>query len=363
MRGRLNGLFLLTVFIPTLLAALYYGLFASDVYISESRFLVRSPQRSVPSGLGALLQGTAFGRSQDDTYSVHDFALSRDALRELDERLGVRAMYTAPEIDVLSRFPSFTWWDTSLEAFHRYYRKQVTVDYDTVSSISVLEVRAFTAADAKAINDLLLKMGERLINQLNERSRRDLIDSAQREVQAAEDRAKTATLAMSGFRTRQGVFEPDRQAGIQLQGVAKLQEELIETEGQLAQLRKLSPSNPQIGALENRVQTLTRAMAQEAAKVTGTGASFTAKSAGFDRLALEKTFAERQLAVALTSLEQARNEAQRQQLYLERLVQPHVPDDAVEPKRVRTVLTVFVMGLILWGVLSLVVASVREHTE
>jgi len=48
---------------------------ASDVYISESRFVVKNPQRSAQTGLGALLQGTAFSRSQDDTYSVHDYIL------------------------------------------------------------------------------------------------------------------------------------------------------------------------------------------------------------------------------------------------------------------------------------------------
>jgi len=40
-----------------------------------------------------------------------------------------------------------------------------------------------------------------------------------------------------------------------------------------------------------------------------------------------------------------------------------LPDKAIEPKRLRTVLMVLVLGLIVWGVLSLVVSSVREHTE
>jgi capsular polysaccharide transport system permease protein len=80
-------------------------------------------------------------------------------------------------------------------------------------------------------------------------------------------------------------------------------------------------------------------------------------------LLLEKTFAERQLATSLAALENARNEAQRQQLYLETLVQPNMPDRAIEPRRLRTVGMVFLLGLILWGVLSLVVSSVKEHTE
>ena len=66
---------------------MYYGLIASDIFVSESRFVVRSPQRPQLSGLGAILQGGGFARSQDDTYSVHDYVLSRDALAELDKKL------------------------------------------------------------------------------------------------------------------------------------------------------------------------------------------------------------------------------------------------------------------------------------
>ena len=102
----------LTVIIPTALAVIYFGLIASDVYISESRFVVRSPQRQAQSGLGALFQGTGFSRSQDDTYSVHDFILSRDALKELDDQLGVRKAYSSKDADFINRFPGVD-WDTA----------------------------------------------------------------------------------------------------------------------------------------------------------------------------------------------------------------------------------------------------------
>ena len=59
----------------------------------------------------------------------------------------------------------------------------------------------------------------------------------------------------------------------------------------------------------------------------------------------------------------ARSEALRKQLYLERLVQPNLPDKAVEPRRIRSVLMVFVLGLVAWGVISLLVASIREHID
>jgi len=360
---RRNVIFVVVVLVPTLTAVAYYGLIASDVYISESRFVVRSPQRQVQSGvLGSILQSTGFSRSQDDAYSVQDFILSRDALRELDDKLGVLKAYSNRDTDFINRFPGLD-WDHSFENFYRYYGKHVGVDYDPVTSISVLSVRAFAATDAQRINDLLLQMAERLVNDLNDRSRQDLIRFAEHEVSVAEDKAKEAALALSAYRSKQSVFEPDKQAALQLEGVAKIQEELLATEAQLAQLQKLSPNNPQIPALTSRAETLRKAMEGEAAKVTGGRGSFSARAPNFERLALEREFADKQLGTALASLETARNEAQRKQLYLERLVQPSLPDKAMEPKRMRSVFTVFVLSLIAWGVIGLLVAAVREHTE
>jgi capsular polysaccharide transport system permease protein len=363
LKRRFNTIFVITVLLPTAVACLYFGVIASDVYISESRFVVRNPQRqSVAGGLGSLLQGTGFARSQDDTYSVHDYVLSRDALHELDKQLQIRKAFESQNVDWFNRFPGPS-PDDSFEAFYKHYRKYVSVDYDTVSSITTLYVRAYTAEDSRNINDLLLKMGERLVNNLNDRSRQDLIQVAQREVQNAEERAKAAAVGLSGYRTRQSVFDPDRQSALQLQGVAKLQEELLAAEAQLNQVQKLSPDNPQIPSLKSRIESLRRTIAAESSKVAGADGSFTSKSTAFDRLQLEKVFAERQLATALASLETARNEAQRKQLYLERLVQPNLPDKALEPRRIRNVFTVLLLGLIFWGVVSLVVASVREHVD
>src|SRR5262249_6291344 len=244
-----------------------------------------------------------------------------------------------------------------------YYGKYVTVEYDAESSISVLTVRAFSASDAQRINQTLIEMSERLVNSLNDRSRHDLIHFAEEEVNAATEHARDASLAMLAFRSKQAIYEPDKQAEIQLEGVAKLQEELVSTEAQLAQVKRLSPSNPQISGLDSRAETLRNAIVSEAAKVTDGSGSLSARAPAFPRLALHSYFADKALGIALETLEAARNEAARKQLYLDRLVQPSLPDKAMEPRRIRSVFTVFLVGLIAWGVVSLVLASVREHSD
>jgi capsular polysaccharide transport system permease protein len=97
--------------------------------------------------------------------------------------------------------------------------------------------------------------------------------------------------------------------------------------------------------------------------VAGAHDSFSEKASEYARLQLDAQFTEKELASAMAALESARKEAERKQLYLEELVQPNVPDEAIEPKRLRGIATVFALGLVTWGLLSLLLASIREHRD
>jgi capsular polysaccharide transport system permease protein len=369
---RVNWLFLLTVAIPTLLAIIYFGLIASDIYISESHFVVRSQQRQQSSSslTNALMlasgsaTGAALARSLEDTYNVQDFMLSRDALQTLNDQLHLDAAYGSSNVDIFRRFAGLDWWNNSFEDFYLYYQKVVDVQLvDSTSPVSVLEVRAFTADDAYRINEMLLQMSEDLINRINERARQDLIRFASKEVEEAERKAKAAALTLSSYRKKNVVVNPESQSGLHLQSISKLQENLVAIKAQLAQIRDSAPQSPQIPALNKRAETIQAEINAEMAKVAGGNLSLTDKAAEYERLSLERSFAEKQLENALSALDKARNDAQRQQLYLDRISQPNKPDKAMEPRRVRAVIATFILSMITWGVLSLLIAGVREHRD
>jgi capsular polysaccharide transport system permease protein len=359
---KVNRLFAACVLAPSLIATVYYGLIASDVYVSESRFVVRAPERQATSALGLVLKGAGFSRSADDAYAVHDYIMSRDALQALNSELGVAKKFGADTVDRFSRFGGLD-GDTSFEALHRYYEKHVDLQLDSASSIATLTVRAYSAEDAQRINQNLLDKSEALVNRLNERGRRDLVESARSEIASAEQRAQNAALALSAFRNSRAVVDPEKQATVQLQQIAKLQEELIATKTQLIQLQSVTADNPQIPVLKRRVKALETAVDEESLRVTGGSASLSNKATDYQRLVLENEFANKQLAAAMAALEQARNEAQRKQLYLEPIVLPNKPDTAIEPKRAKSILATIVLSVIAWGVISLLLAGIREHQD
>jgi capsular polysaccharide transport system permease protein len=361
--AKLSPLFICLVLVPTTLATVYFGFIAHDVYLSESHFVVRNQQSQSVGGLGSLLQGTGLSPGHDEAYSVQDFLSSRDALVILQAKLDLKGTFGQQKIDWLSRFAGFS-GDNSFEALLRYYRKRVVeTDFDSTSSIMSLTVRAFDANEAYRINEALLEMSEDFVNRLNERARKDLMKFSAVDVGEAEEETRKAVLAVSSYRNDSVVFDPEKQSELQLAQVGKLQEELIATRNLIANVRAVAPNNPQLPVLQNRVQVLQSAIAGETGRVAGDQQSLSSKSADFSAVALAQQFAAKRLELALTSLQLARENVMKQQLYLERVAQPNKPDEAVEPKRLRSILATLMLSLVIWGIASLMVTAIKEHAE
>lgn len=357
-----DPLFWLFVVLPTIVLAIYYGFIASDVYTSESKFVIRSPNQRSVSGIGMVLQNIGFNASSDDSYLVRDYLSSRDAVQNLKAKLDIQTKYSAKSVDVVSRFGTIK--EPTFENFYEYFNKKVKVVYDPASSISSLQIEAYTAKDAQNINEELLKMSEEVINRINNNAKNDILVASEKEVQEAQEVSAKAAEALAKYRVKNDVFNPEGQSAIVLQEISKLQDALIQTETQLTQAREITPENPQIKAMETRIKSLKKSIADKSKLVTGpSDISFSNRSVEYQRLQLEKELADKQLASAMATYEQSKNDFNKKQLYLERLAMPSLPDEATKPKRFKNVLSGFVFGLLLWGVVRLFVAGVREHRD
>jgi capsular polysaccharide transport system permease protein len=359
-RGKI--IFALTVVLPTILAVLYYGFIASNVYVSESQFVVRSPDKPTTSGLGVILKTAGFSNANDEIYSAQAYVFSRDALRAINQNDAFRTAYSRPSISFFDRFNP-TGFFGSFEDLYLYYRNKVVIEHDTVSSISTLRVRAYTPDDAVKFNRKLLEMAEATVNRLNVRGRQDLIRFAQTEVDEAESKSRSAAMNLARFRNVSGVVDPERQATVQLQMISKLQDELIASRNQLLQFRAFAPANPQVPVLRTKIAGLTRDIETELNKVAGGSRSLSAAAAQYQRYQLESEVADKQLAGAISGLQDARNEARRKQAYVERIAQPNSPDSAVEPRRLRGIIATLIFGLIAYGIVSMLMAGIREHHD
>lgn len=357
---RPDRLSLLVVGAPVIAAIFYFGFLASNVYVSESKFVVRSPEKPAQTGLGVILKTAGFTNAGDEVYAAQSYATSRDALRAINRGDEFKKAYTRPEISIVDRFNPFGAND-SFESLYNYFRGKVGLSNDSTSSISTLTVRAYTPQDAYRFNERLLELSETTVNRLNQRGRQDLVRYAENEVANAKARAQRAAVALAAYRNRSGVVDPEKQAEAQMQMISKLQDDLIAGKTELAQLQRYTPRNPRIPVVRTQLQTIQHELDSQLGRVAGNRGSLAATAVQFQRLQLENEFSAKQLAGSLASLEEARNESNRKQAYVERIVEPNLPDSAVEPRRLRGIFATLVLSLLAYGILRMLLAGVREH--
>lgn len=130
-----------------------------------------------------------------------------------------------------------------------------------------------------------------------------------------------------------------------------------------SELAATAPASPQLPILDGRIRAYEQQISSEREKIAGSSESLAPKIGAYESLTLERQLATQALAAANVSLDVAVQDAQRQRLYLERVVSPSLPDKASAPNRFRTVLTVFLAALAIYALGWLLVAGVKEHKQ
>jgi capsular polysaccharide transport system permease protein len=352
--------FLLFVGLPTLIAAIYLYGFAAGQYVSEARFVVRGQKEmSAGSALSQMIGAAGFKAAPEDAMAVRDYLQSHDAVTALERQVPLVEMYRRPEADGLARL-----WSPNLPAefMLMYFRHMNSVEVDSSSGITTIRARGFRPDDAQAIAEAQLRISEDFVNQLSARSRAASLQLAQTELDRAEQRVVAAQEAITEWRQREQAVDPAGLAQIGQASMASLESALNAARTELQEKSAfMRPDNPQIANLRNRIDTLERRIRAERGRLTTGQEALPERISAYERLATEREFANRQLSSATASLEAARVDAQRQQLFLSRVVEPNLADYPLYPRSSMVLLSIFGILTMIYGIGWLLLAGVREH--
>src|SRR5690606_26363430 len=132
---------------------------------------------------------------------------------------------------------------------------------------------------------------------------------------------------------------------------------------EMAQLRQTAPESPQIPILSGRISAYEAQIAAERDKLTGEASSLVRKMSTYEGLALQRELADRAVMEASASLMTAQQDARRQKLYLDRVVEPNLADKPIRPERLRAILIVFLSSLVIYFLGRLLWGGLREHRQ
>ncbi len=357
-RGRA---FLLLVILPTLLVLLYQLLIASPQYESRTEYMIRGlqPEPRAAGGLTELLGG-AQGVTAREAGAIKDYLLSPDALAALGTRgIDVTALYNRKDADIFSRL---RFAQPRAETLLSYYRDHVAVDFAKEEGTTKLSVRAFSPQDARKLAAALVALGEAQVNVFNQRAVETGIALAGQDLAKAEAEMIRIQGELTGFRDITGDIDPARNSEGEGQQQRQLDAQLARERALLASMGQfLTGESPQMAVQRSRVTALEAETARLDAKLTGAPGAISRRLAAFEQLKLQQDFSAKRYQAARASLDNAKEQAGKQQLFFVEVIKPNLPEKPDRPRPWRTALALLVGLSVAFSIGWLILAGIREH--
>lgn len=356
--------FLLLVALPTAVTAWYLWTRAADQYASYTAFSVRKEE--VNSTLELFGGVTALsGSSSSDIDVLYEYLLSQGLVADLDRTLDLRAIWSRG--DPL-RDPVFAYHSPgTIEDLVAYWPRMVRISYDGGTGLIGIRVLAFDPDDAQRLSTAIYDRSTAMINELSAVARKDTIRYARDELDEAVERLKLARQAVTEFRNRTRIVDPEADIRTQVGLLATLQEELAATLIELDVLRQTTrQGDPRITQTELKVRVIEGRIEGERQKLGigaegDTGEAFATLMGEYERLMVDRQFAEETYTAALAAYDSARSEARRKSRYLAAHVRPTRAEASVFPRRG---LILGLLGLFLflgWSILALLATSLHDR--
>ncbi|OGQ58576.1 MAG: chain-length determining protein [Deltaproteobacteria bacterium RIFCSPLOWO2_02_FULL_53_8] len=346
-----------------ILASVYWGIIASDRYVSEAQVVIERTDMTASLGmdLGAFMAGSV-GGNRADQLLLRTHLLSVDMLNKLDAKLNLRAHYSDTSRDILSRM-----WRKEIEQewFHKHYQARTQVELDDYAGVLVIKAQGYEPKMAHDIAATLVDEGERYMNELGHRRAQEQVIFLEKQVAEMSQKALQTRQELLVFQNQKGMLSPQSLAETLLTTVNRLEAQLTDLKARRSSLLGyLSPSAPGVVELDMQIQGIEKQLLQEQSRLTSPkGQTLNRTVEEYQRLEMTAKFAEDVYKTALVALEKGRIEALRTLKKVSVLQSPTLPQYPLEPRRLYNITVFIIMALILAGIVHLLAAIIRDHRD
>jgi capsular polysaccharide transport system permease protein len=351
----------LILVIPNIASVYYFTCIAVDQYQSETRFTVRSSTPALGKDQLTKVTGLPSAQIVQDTQIVTNFIASKDMVAALQSKVDFQKLYGNTDIDPLARLRR----DASTEKLLDYWEDMVSIKTDATSGIVTVKVRAFSAADAQKVLQEVVAASEAVVNDVNNRIWRDVIATAQANLENAKDHLQKSREQLQLARNQTGVLSVAGSSAIFTNLITAVQTDRINLQQRYdALLGNVSPTAPQMRVLKREIESKQKQLDDLNRQVAGQGKSeqnLADVSVGMSQRELEQNLAEQQFAASMKTLEQVQFVSKQQLLYLDTFLAPNLPDEAQYPKRALWIGGVLAATIAIWGIVAGLLTALRNR--
>jgi len=318
------------VLIPTFFAGYYLYKLATPFYATDSQFMIIQNEGSgSPGGVCGLLP-PQYAASQD-SIATQSYLQTKDAMLRLDRDVGFKTHITESGIDPIQRLTT----DPTNEEAYKLHKKNVKIGYDPTEGVTRMEVIAADPMIATQFSERLLAYAEERANALSRTKRENSMRDARTTYEQAVDKRRAARESLIKLQVENGADPEAVAAAIRTQ-ITNYETLMIEKELELAALLdKERPNRAKVKGAQGDI----RRLGDQLVKLNDRMSSATEGTDSLAQQAVTLQLAQADLAsadanlqLALSGMESARTEANRQVHYLTIAVRPVPSEEPSYPR-------------------------------
>lgn len=352
--------FVIIIMAPMIFATAYV-LAIPNRYVTESRITVSSQTNPMSGMLSGLMSRENYGESYLTSYIESSNIVS--ALQENDYNLLNRSGVlheNAAIAAITQRVPS-------LERKLELWGHHVIADRQSFTSTIELSVAALTAESSQKLHEKILSLAEQHINTVSERQRSTQVAEATESLQAAQTDLRDAIGRLHDIRQKYNMIDPELEATQRIMLIYQMEQQQTNYRQSLEVLQRRNIDDPQIGQLTSQVEALEIQKEELRQSIAGTvrGNVATVAEAASEMSLFEAdvTIARDEVARRMFQLSEARQNAIRQGMFLQKSVSPVLPQTPRKAPKLLYWFVCLVSTIVVWLAMAAMGALIRDHAR
>ncbi|WP_457562486.1 hypothetical protein [Caminibacter pacificus] len=349
------------IFILLFIIGSVYILFVkSELYYSNANVVIKNlNNKSVNlNGLSFLMPSSS---NQQDIFIIRKYLESFEELNRLDKKFNLKKHYSSDEVDIVDRLKP---WNTK-EDFLKLYLKRLVFIYDQTTGLITIGFLHTNPQIAYEIVNQLIKDSNTAINKLNKIIIEKQLSYIQKEVEKNKKALEESIQKLEHFQNIHAIIDPMKSAESEFTLLSQLKATLIQKQAQLNDLLQYMNNNSfevrrlkhEIVGLKKTINKLKKDLANPNKK------ALNAYIFEFERLKNLVEFNKELYKQSLLQLEQLKVQANQNSKMLLEVTKPFVPQGYMYPQKLKDMITLTLVLLLLYGIISLIQAIIKEHID
>jgi capsular polysaccharide transport system permease protein len=356
-----NRGFIFIFLLPFLSLSSYVIFVQTELYESSSTVLIKDLKSpNLQSNMLVALMPNSTSNMQDSKL-IEKYIYSMEMYNKIDKKYSLKKHYMSRDIDFLQRKYNFS----SSSDFFNLYKKRLVINYDVTSNTLDISFLHTNSKVAKEILEFIICEAENKLNTYDKENGNEMLEFIKKQEKQNKKILLKSIEALLDYQNRHKTIDPSIDIKSKSRIVAQLEQEIIQKEIKYSNLKQYMNNNSvEVKTLKGEIKSLKRKLNDIRDRLSGVSKKELNENLfEFETLKSDVEFNKERYKQTLIQLDMALIQSTQNAKNFIIITAPTISDSYSYPDKVKNIITLFMVLIMGYGILSMIYAVIKDHRD